>query len=658
MMSIKKDFSTQESDEPFADFRASSEQQTFPTIQETSISNTESSTPSSAPDPLNIGVSAAIHDSPRRRRDGSLSEKDPKKSKKKKKRKKELKEKKSAYFPSGDDGCSTDTVQVSNHNRGGEDDDHNRDSNHRRRDGRDEKGRHREELRRADSVHFLPPPPNSFSLGPNPSAVRTEVTNKTDGPFFATDEGQSTRQSAMQVREGGTTTALSSSESSTDDVFEPPSENTGNPSVIAQAELVRHDTIPTATVGPDPLTDELHTRVRMLEEEKKVDQQDDHCWPAFRSGRWPLRCLIIVLPLLLGVTVAAVAYMMGRASAIIRTESPTPTPTLQPSASPSLYPTTVPSFVPTLEPTVDLERMWVSFIQSVSPATEFNNTESPERIALDWMLQDPFTVSVFDDANRVRQRFALAVFFFATGEIQRGWLDEDVTECNWLIQGSYGSALTCNFADEIIGMDFSGSRLGGTIPKEIALLSELSSLVLNDNGFEGTIPTEIGKLSRLKSIELGFIESLTGTIPTEIGELTALTQMYFSYMGMEGTIPTEIGRLTNCDFFAAFDINLNGTIPSEVGLMTSLSFFDVSMNRDLTGPLPTELGILTSVDHMHLYDTGLSGSMPSSLCERGSDWISLMIECDRIICICCCASYECTPCDGTSASPAASPGTL
>jgi len=110
------------------------------------------------------------------------------------------------------------------------------------------------------------------------------------------------------------------------------------------------------------------------------------------------------------------------------TAPPTGPLTSPPSTSP---PTSPPTDTPTL---FSLDRSSViALIQSRLPSTTFDNPESAQSQALEWVLNDELSKSGIS-ADQIVQRFALATLYFSTdGTFWSGstkWL-EPVDECTW-----------------------------------------------------------------------------------------------------------------------------------------------------------------------------------------------------------------------------------
>jgi len=212
-----------------------------------------------------------------------------------------------------------------------------------------------------------------------------------------------------------------------------------------------------------------------------------------------------------------------------------------------------------------LSMRWMGLIQSRSLTTTFD-AASPQRQALIWLLHDDYTrTTIFDDDERVIQRFALATFWFALAvryDTLRSWL-VPTSECEW-------GSLSCNDQSMVDALNGGYSiSLGGNVPPEIALLSSLESFV-------------------------GSYSDLEGTIPTHFGRLTLLTRLWLDYNSLEGPIPSEIGLMTKLTSLLIVGTGVNGTIPTEIGVLVSLRQLDLS-NNDLSGPIPSEIANLANL---------------------------------------------------------------
>eukprot|EP00542_Grammatophora_oceanica_P018549 CAMPEP_0194034200 /NCGR_PEP_ID=MMETSP0009_2-20130614/6604_1 /TAXON_ID=210454 /ORGANISM="Grammatophora oceanica, Strain CCMP 410" /LENGTH=678 /DNA_ID=CAMNT_0038675011 /DNA_START=63 /DNA_END=2099 /DNA_ORIENTATION=+ len=326
--------------------------------------------------------------------------------------------------------------------------------------------------------------------------------------------------------------------------------------------------------------------------------------------------------------------------------------TLQESSTPStvvsssLRPTSIviqnekssnPSVGVTTFPPTTLDTPWIRLIQDRSPWTTFDDSTSPQRLALDWMVQDEFSLLLEDDdVDRIIQRFALLVTYYSMAgqgtsisETNSVWVASS-SECEW-------EFVTCNPDDVVVQLSAVVGSGGGSIPREIGLLSpELRQLHLGSElALEGTIPTEIGLLTSLKRLSI-VGNNLEGTILTEIGLLTSLLELDLSRNeNLQGaTIPTEVGLLSALTYLGLSRVGLEGSIPTEVGALTSLKQLFLTSNEYLSGEVPTELANLAShhLQKIFLAETQLSGSIPATLCDTLG---VARIECNEIECDCC-----------------------
>ena len=186
---------------------------------------------------------------------------------------------------------------------------------------------------------------------------------------------------------------------------------------------------------------------------------------------------------------------------------------------------------------------------------------------------------------------------------------------NWLTDAPLDDweGVTANRDGVVIHLDASSNNLEGQIPSEIAHLTELTSLGLQENRLSGSIPPELGNLTELTGLAL-YENRLSGSIPPELGNLTELAYIGFHENRLSGNIPPELGRLTELIDLTLYENRLSGNIPPELGNLTKLQNLLLG-NNCLSGNIPPELGRLTELEVLFLEYNRLSGSIPPELCS-------------------------------------------
>eukprot|EP00543_Licmophora_paradoxa_P006920 CAMPEP_0202449648 /NCGR_PEP_ID=MMETSP1360-20130828/8356_1 /ASSEMBLY_ACC=CAM_ASM_000848 /TAXON_ID=515479 /ORGANISM="Licmophora paradoxa, Strain CCMP2313" /LENGTH=217 /DNA_ID=CAMNT_0049067625 /DNA_START=120 /DNA_END=773 /DNA_ORIENTATION=+ len=164
----------------------------------------------------------------------------------------------------------------------------------------------------------------------------------------------------------------------------------------------------------------------------------------------------------------------------------------------------------------------------------------------------------------------------------------------------------------------------GTIPSEIGLCNQLSSLMIEGPRLYGTVPTEILSVLPLRYLSLGgpLNGTLLPTTNTTIANPTfffpsSLERINIEDTKLTGEIPWDsLGALTNMKSFRWTDnTRIESVLPSTVGLLTSLAELVVAGSRGVTGSLPTEIGALTGLQQLILQDTKLEGNLPTELAQ-------------------------------------------
>ena len=199
-----------------------------------------------------------------------------------------------------------------------------------------------------------------------------------------------------------------------------------------------------------------------------------------------------------------------------------------------------------------------SFASSYSSGSALNNPSSPQYAAVQWLTQDEIQNGnnwLNTDPDELRQRYVIAVLHYSTNE--RLNLESGVRVCDWNSRD-----VNCG-GDNVNDIDMYQDSLRGTIPSELAELTALTQLRLDDNNLSGEIPSELGTLTLLSQLALGQNPNLGGTIPPQLGSLGAnLRELFLSVTGLTGTVPQSLTQLENLQVLGLDNTDLSGTIPS------------------------------------------------------------------------------------------------
>ncbi|KAG9442045.1 hypothetical protein H6P81_017899 [Aristolochia fimbriata] len=90
----------------------------------------------------------------------------------------------------------------------------------------------------------------------------------------------------------------------------------------------------------------------------------------------------------------------------------------------------------------------------------------------------------------------------------------------------------------VSGIDLSGNKITGNIPREMGYLRLLRSLNLSNNLLTGQIPDSFQYLNSLESLDLSS-NRLAGKIPPNLVKLQFLSFINISFNSLQGEIPTE-----------------------------------------------------------------------------------------------------------------------
>ncbi|KAG6643054.1 MDIS1-interacting receptor like kinase 2-like [Carya illinoinensis] len=110
----------------------------------------------------------------------------------------------------------------------------------------------------------------------------------------------------------------------------------------------------------------------------------------------------------------------------------------------------------------------------------------------------------------------------------------------------------------------------------------------------GPIPSTIGHLTNLKYLDLRR-NKISGSIPPEIGMLNNLTSLSLGSNMLVGPIPTTLGHLTNLESLDLSQNKINGSIPPEIGMLNNLTYVNLCHNF-ISDEIPTALGTIGKRD--------------------------------------------------------------
>jgi len=168
------------------------------------------------------------------------------------------------------------------------------------------------------------------------------------------------------------------------------------------------------------------------------------------------------------------------------------------------------------------------------------------------------SMSVSQEMSKGEYQALMALYRATDGENWRdntNWGNKDTLLSDW-----YGVKTKNGAVTEI---RLSYNNLAGTLPDEIAELTHLRSLVLDQNTLTGSIPNELSLLQKLEVLNLSH-NHFSGPIPQELGALKSLHSLDLSDNELTGEIPPE---LSNMMFLSTLDLRenyLEGSVPEEI----------------------------------------------------------------------------------------------
>jgi hypothetical protein len=136
---------------------------------------------------------------------------------------------------------------------------------------------------------------------------------------------------------------------------------------------------------------------------------------------------------------------------------------------------------------------------------------------------------------------------------------------------------------------------------------------LRDTSLVGPLPgAPIARLTALQQLILIHVPGVNGTIPHDVAQLSNLNFIDISYTGISGPVPSFLSQLTKLTYLRLSFNSLTGPIPASLADVPNLSFLDLGRNG-LTGTIPPLLLSRTNdTTYLSLSHNNLTGGVPAN----------------------------------------------
>ena len=133
-------------------------------------------------------------------------------------------------------------------------------------------------------------------------------------------------------------------------------------------------------------------------------------------------------------------------------------------------------------------------------------------------------------------------------------MDGDVVDpCSW-------NMITCSTENLVISLGIPSQNLSGTLSPSIGKLTNLQTIMLQNNNITGPISSELGKLSMLQTLDLSD-NFFNGKIPTSLGHLRKLQYLRLNNNSFSGECPESLANMAQLTFLDLSFNNLSGSVP-------------------------------------------------------------------------------------------------
>ncbi|KAG2661242.1 hypothetical protein PVAP13_1KG490900 [Panicum virgatum] len=166
--------------------------------------------------------------------------------------------------------------------------------------------------------------------------------------------------------------------------------------------------------------------------------------------------------------------------------------------------------------------------------------------------------------------------------VLKNWDQDSVDPCSWTM-------VTCSPENLVTGLEAPSQNLSGILSPSIGNLTNLETVLLQNNNINGLIPAEIGKLTKLKTLDLSS-NHFSGEIPSSVGHLESLQYLRLNNNTLSGAFPSSSANLSHLIFLDLSYNNLSGPIPGSLtrtfNIVGNPLICTATMEQDCYGSLP------------------------------------------------------------------------
>ncbi|XP_057496785.1 protein NSP-INTERACTING KINASE 3-like [Actinidia eriantha] len=137
--------------------------------------------------------------------------------------------------------------------------------------------------------------------------------------------------------------------------------------------------------------------------------------------------------------------------------------------------------------------------------------------------------------------------------VLENWDINSVDPCSWRM-------ITCSPDGYVSAIGLPSQSLSGILSSGIGNLSNLQSVLLQNNAISGPIPAAIGRLEKLQTLDLSS-NKFSGEMPVSLGELKNLNYLRLNNNSLAGPIPESLSKIEALTLVDLSFNNLSSPVP-------------------------------------------------------------------------------------------------